>query len=455
MLRRIFIYIALVLAATSTARADATTVLVFPFENLSSDRTLDWIGEGIAELIIERFQAEPAIYVFSREERLAGYEKVGIPETTMVSRATSLKLGWDTGADTIIAGRFSRTGDSFEIVARVTDLELAGSADEVKVSGKLEDVISLTTSLSAQILGKPEAGTVQPATPRSAFENYIRGILNPDPQKRIELLQTAVRLYPQYGAALFQLGRAYHLERNFKVSNQSLEKIPQGSPYRQQAQFTAALNYFYLADYNRALTALQALPANYDVLLDMGAAQSQKGDYAGAMTRWKSATEIDPLGSDAFFNMGYASFVRGEFDAAIRNLNESLKLRGRDSEALFLLGRAYEHQGRLDESQKLIAQATRLSQRVERWLTQPLPKLERVGTSTVFRNGLEIWTANRLARRARGQDLSVWLDAIQTAIDSNLYGEAVRELQEVIRVFPDSTEARSLLDEVNRRRNSR
>jgi tetratricopeptide (TPR) repeat protein len=444
-----------VLAATSTARADAGTILVFPFENLSSDRTLDWIGEGIAELIIERFRAEPPIYVFSREERMAAYEKLGIPETTMVSRATSLKLGWDTGADTIITGRFSRTGDGFEIVARVTDMELAASADEVKVNGKLEDVIALTGNISSQILGKPEGDNARPAMPRSAFENYVRAIMSTDPQKRIELLQTAVRLYPQYGAAIFQLGRAFHLERDFKVSNQSLEKIAQGSPYRQQAQFTAALNYFYLGDYNRAVAALQALPANYDVLLDIGAAHSQKGDYAAAMSRWKSASENDPLASDPFFNMGYASFVRGEFDAAVKNLNESLKLRGRDSEALFLLGRAYDRQGRLDESQRLIAQATRLSQRVERWLTQPLPKLERVSTSTVFRNGIEIWNGKRLARKARGQDLSAWLDEIQTDIDSNLYGEAIRELQEVIRVFPDSTEARSLLDEVNRRRNSR
>ena len=66
MLRRIFIYIALVLAATSTARADATTVLVFPFENLSSDRTLDWIGEGIAELIIDAVPCEELPDVVAR-----------------------------------------------------------------------------------------------------------------------------------------------------------------------------------------------------------------------------------------------------------------------------------------------------------------------------------------------------------------------------------------------------
>src|SRR5438477_12221586 len=98
-LRRILIYLVLALTATAAARADSSTVLVFPFENLSNDRTLDWIGEGIAELIVERLHPEPGVYVSSREERIAAFEDLGIPETTTVSRATALKLGWNSAAD--------------------------------------------------------------------------------------------------------------------------------------------------------------------------------------------------------------------------------------------------------------------------------------------------------------------------------------------------------------------
>ena len=164
---------------------------------------------------------------------------------------------------------------------------------------------------------------------------------------------------------------------------------------------------------------------------------------------------MDPLTSDAFFNMGYASFVQGDADAAAKNLNESLKLLGRDSEALFLLGRTYEKQGRIEESQRLIAQAARLSQRVERWLSQPLPQLERFAAMTTFRSHDEIWNDQRLARLARAHDLTSWLDMIQTDIDLYLFGDAFRELHDVMRIFPDSSEARSLLSEVDRQRNFR
>src|SRR5215469_2089865 len=176
---------ALMLGSTSTVRADASTVLVLPFENLSNDRTLDWIGEGIAELINQRLQTEPGVYIFSREERIGMYEKLGIPETAGLSRATALKLGWDAGADETITGTFSGTSEQFHIEARLVDMEMS-SASVMHVDGKLEDVIPLTMSLSLQLLKKivpgtasPEADyTAHPPTPRSAFENYVRGILN-------------------------------------------------------------------------------------------------------------------------------------------------------------------------------------------------------------------------------------------------------------------------------------
>jgi len=69
---------ALVLAARCIARAGSSTVLAFPFENQSNDRTLDWIGEGSSELINERLQPEPGVYILSREERIAMYDKIDL-----------------------------------------------------------------------------------------------------------------------------------------------------------------------------------------------------------------------------------------------------------------------------------------------------------------------------------------------------------------------------------------
>jgi len=461
-LRRILIYLTLVLAAAKTVHADSSTVLVFSFENLSVDRSLDWIGEGISELIIARLQPEPGVHVFPREERLAAFERLSIPETAVLSRATALKLGWDAGADIVVTGSFYGNADDFHIAARLVDME-AGSSIELKADGKLQDVIPLTTTLAWNLLKKivpgtasPESDyTARPPTPRSAFENYVRALLNQDFQKRIELLQNAVRLHPQYGPALFQLGRTYHLQRDFSSSNELLQKLPQSTPERRQVLFLTGLNYFNLGDFARAVSTFQQLPQTHDVLLNLGAALSRKGDSGGAISAWKRAAAMEPLANDAFFNIGYAGFLRGDLETAEKNLTESLKLHGRDSEALFLLGRTYERQGKPEESRRLIAQASRLSQRVERWQTQPMPRLERFPASTTFRSHDDVWNDQRLARRTRSQDLMSWLESIQVMIDSYQFGDALREIKALVRLFPDSVEARSLSDEIDRQRNIR
>jgi len=212
--------------AAGVVQADSN-VVVFSFDNLSNDRTLDWIGEGISELIIQRLRPEPGVYVFAREERLAAYEMFGIPDTSVISHATALKVGWGSGADQIVIGNFSANGGKFRMIARLVDLQ-AETAVAINLEGQLEDVIPLTMNASWQLLKKLVPGTLSPESdytarppiPRSAFESYIRGILNQDLQKRIDLLQTAVRLHPHYGPAQLQLGRAYQLQGDFEISNE-------------------------------------------------------------------------------------------------------------------------------------------------------------------------------------------------------------------------------------------
>jgi tetratricopeptide (TPR) repeat protein len=53
-----------------------------------------------------------------------------------------------------------------------------------------------------------------------------------------------------------------------------------------------------------------------------------------------------------------------------------------------------------------------------------------------------IWNPARLTRRAHGRDVSSWLDSVQESVDSQLYGEALVELQDIDRTFPQSAETR-------------
>jgi tetratricopeptide (TPR) repeat protein/TolB-like protein len=462
--RNIFTVTILLLLLQPAAFGDSGTVLVFPFENQTSDRNLDWIGEGAASLIIERLQAEPDLYVFQRDQRLSGFEKLGIPDDAVISQATAMKLGWDNGADRVITGGFSGTLESFSIYARIFDLTASGAAQEIKVGGRLDDLIPLTNALSWQLLKiivpgtrTPESDyTSRPPISRSAFENYIRGILSTDAQRRDEYLENAIRLRPMYSAAVFELGRSKYAEGDFKTSKQVLQQVPSVDPYYKAAMFITGIDDYRLGDYVNAVTVLSALPPTFEVLVNLGAALLEKGDGLSAIAAWKRAAAVDPFALEAPFNIGYASFIRGDMETASKNLEQALRLQGRDSEAMFLLGRAYERIGRREESQKLIAQAGRQSPRVERWIAQPLPRLERLSTSPDLvdlsgAGAAPVWSPDRLQRRSKGQDLQTWLDFIQTQIDSQQYGDALRELKDLRMVYPDSSDAHDLLAQIYER----
>lgn len=444
--------------------ADTASVLVFSFENQTDDRNIDWIGPGLSELVIERLSAERGLYVFTRDERTTAYERMGIPESVSVSRATAMSIGWDTGADAVVIGKIYGTHEDFRIEAHIVNLDGASSSPDVIVSGELQNVVPMATTLSFRLARQlvpettiPEADYIaHPPVPSSAFEAYIRGLMASDSARRIALFQDAIRLHPQYSSAIYELGRQHHLDMDFKNSTPLLEKITAESPEYVPAQFMLGLNYYNVGDFNKSVAVFSVLAPVYDVLIDLGMAYSGRGDFANAMAAWKRASDLNPLGTESYFNMAHLGLTRGErndAETASKTIEQFLKLQGRDAEAIFLQGRIYERLGRADEAQRLMATAINLSPRVGKWMNQPLPNFRRLRTPlavTELRLGAQtsIWSEARLVRRAGGRDVADWLDSVQDSIDSQRYGEALSALQDIARTFPQSSETHLMLAEV-------
>jgi TolB-like protein len=139
------------LAIPLSSSPNPESVLVFAFENQTDDRNIDWIGTGLSELVVERLTAERDLYIFNRDERTNAYERMGIPESVAVTRATAISIGWDTGADFVVIGRIYGTHQDFQIEARILNLQNSSSGQNVIVNGDLQNLISMTSSLSFKL----------------------------------------------------------------------------------------------------------------------------------------------------------------------------------------------------------------------------------------------------------------------------------------------------------------
>jgi tetratricopeptide (TPR) repeat protein len=393
-----------------------TTVLINAFENQTGDRTLDWIGQGIATTLSERLAAQPELYVFGLDEREAEYERLGIPETVFVSRATAVRLAWDMGADVLVTGWISGKADDFQIDARILNLVDDNAGPAVTIKGKLDEIIPLSTALASRLAKQfvpgsslPESDyTARSPVSRSAFEAYIRAVIATDSQRKVELLQEAIRLYPQFRSAIYELGQVHYLDSNYQVSTDLLAKIPAEAFEYPLARFMIGMNTYHLGDYAKAAQIFSTLPPTYDVLVNLGAALLAGGNDVDATSAWRRALDQSPSGSEATFNLGYLAFSKGDWELAATRLGQFLQNHARDSETVFLLGRTYDRLGRTDESQRLTAQALRLSPRLQRWLSQPIPNLARTraqfnATELRMPTAGGIWNDARRLRKAQAQ----------------------------------------------------
>lgn len=391
-----------------TLHGQQRTVLLNALDNATGDPALDWMREAVPAAIAEGLAVRPELYVFGFDERVAAYERLDIPAAASVGRATAITIAWDIGADFLITGRISGTSEAFQIDARVLDLDEDSVGPVLIVNGKRADTLKLAATLTTRLAKEMLPGSIVPDTiplpvPAGAFEAYVRGILSLEPQRRTELLQEAIRLYPSYWAAIYRLGQVYYLDSNYKDSTELLEKIPAGAPDYAQARFLLGMDAYHQEDFTRAARVYSTLAPGYDVLVNLGAALARGGDSAGAAATWRRALERKPGGLEASFNLAFLSLSRNDWDAAASRLAPLLRAYPRDAEVMFLLGRAYDRLGRTEEAGRLTAQALRLSPQLSRWSGPSVPNAIRVRAefdATEVRMPSGIWTEARLSRRS-------------------------------------------------------
>ena len=133
------------------AEAHPGTLLVFPFENDSRMASLDWLGEGLAELTAERLQ-DRGLSVLSRQERLAALEKMGLPDSARFSHATMVKIAAEADADEVVFGRFVSDGKTVTLEARVLRISPPSLSPAYTQTSSFEDLLRAHARLSWQIL---------------------------------------------------------------------------------------------------------------------------------------------------------------------------------------------------------------------------------------------------------------------------------------------------------------
>ena len=185
------------LAAVAAKAEPAETLLaVLPFDNLSSDAEMAFFSDGVSDDILGRIMRGSKLRVVGRTSsfQFRGNDK---PKA-----AAALK------ASHVLDGSIRRAGVKVRIAAHLTEAASQTTLWSEKYDRDLEDIFAVQDEISDAIADALDAAffpeEVQKVDPL-AYDLYLRGKesdANPElTRQKIELLETAVRLAPELGAA--------------------------------------------------------------------------------------------------------------------------------------------------------------------------------------------------------------------------------------------------------------
>jgi tetratricopeptide (TPR) repeat protein len=355
--------------AGSAAASQQGIYLVFPFENAGASPRLDWLGEGLEELTIQRLSGAGE-QVYSHAGRLAELERYGLPRSSKLSRATMLHIGEDLDADFVVLGRFTATGTSLTVESRILKVSPARLFPAVRETATLDSLMDLHARLLWRMLSANDrhyALSLAEFTKRQrplrldAFEHYIRGLLAGEDDARLRELREAARLEPDWPEPDFALGEVYFARRECDSALPWYARVPKNHDRYPEAVFATGVCRLFQGQPDHAeevfIALKEALRNNMiaggdlpEILNDLAIAQARQGKTAAAQGDFRRAADLDPDEDDYPFNLGLLALQTNDAAAAAGYFRDAVEREPDNPEDRALLILALEKTGNKNEA---------------------------------------------------------------------------------------------------------
>src|SRR5271156_4256801 len=297
--------------------------LVFPFENVGAPARLDWIGEGLEELTIQRLSAAGQ-QVYSHAGRINEMDQYGFPPNAKLSRATMLRIAQEMDADYVIFGDFASDGKILTVDARILRVNPVALLPVVHESGPFDEPMTLHARLAWRLLttSNPnfplsfnEFFKMQRPLTLAAFEQYVRGLLAQDDDAKLRYLKESARLAPDWPDPDLALGLVYFQRNDYNSAIQWFARVPATHARSAEAVFATGVCHLQLGQPDKAEDVFASLHQDLhhnlisgadlpEILNNLALAQSRQGNAAAAQTALARARDIDPDEDDYPFNLG-------------------------------------------------------------------------------------------------------------------------------------------------------
>ncbi|HVQ15064.1 MAG TPA: tetratricopeptide repeat protein, partial [Vicinamibacterales bacterium] len=333
------------------------------------------------------------------------------------------------------------------------------ASPEIVESGPLADIFDIYDRVALRLVPGSSAAAVKLEAshpPIVAFEQYIKGLIAEASETRLSFLNEAIKLAPDLQRARLAAWDVYNDLGDYERALAAVNQVPAGHRLSRQARFLASVSLLDLKRYQEAFDELNRLnieEKDATLLNNMGVVQLRRpaGAPGGrAVSYFNEAAALE--GVDSYFNLGYAYWLDGDASAAVFWLREAVRRNPADHAAHYVLGVALGAAGSATEAAREKDLARRLSSTYEGWETRtpPVsPGLERVRMDLGLPDALRVENVIGAAgQRDQRQLASFHLDAGRRAYETEHDAEAISALLRAIYLSPYDHEAHLLLGRI-------
>jgi TolB-like protein len=330
--------------------ADRPSIAVLPFENLSEDRALELIANGLAEDIIALLARVPGFFVIARASSFI-----------YAQRATEIRqVGAELGVRYVVTGSVRSSADRVRVTVQLVEAENGSQLWAGRYDVERGDTLDLQDEIARRIMVE-----LEPALTKAELSILRRRRTDSvDAWSHFRRAAGAIAVHgwneDSVAEAIQHLRDAIVTDANFALAHALLALL---SAFGANLSLVPNLSAAKVQAREEAERAVEIDPNAPDVLGFAGCAFADIGERERGMELLRRALELDPSNAQAHVALGATLVQLKRFDEGIRSMQFGMRSSPKDFRLTFwsmILAHALGCAGRIEEA---LAEASAASRR--------------------------------------------------------------------------------------------
>lgn len=294
------------------AKDSRKSLMVLPFEDLSSTQDNAWFADGIASELIGALSTIKSIRVIDWNT------------TRSIKRGVAtITLAREFDVRYFVEGQVRKFGDKIKISVSMLDIDTGDHLWRDSMQGEMADIFDFQETVSAKVveglqlhLDKEEKAKLQEKLTENveAYELYLKGVeyyarhTRGDYERALSLFEKAVHLDPDFAAAHAQLANvSLEINRVYSRVSDILDRVEVAAGRIREIEGETA-QYFWI----------------------MSRLVIRRGDAVGALRLAKRAVETDPKYARGYSALYFAYQALSDKEGMVYASEEDARLREND-----------------------------------------------------------------------------------------------------------------------------